>query len=46
MTMQGNPLKDCIHADAPYLRPLLKMDNLPLICKHLSDIFLHGKIKK
>ena len=43
MTMQGNPLKDCIHADAPYLETSLNSDNLTLFCNHLSDRTLHGK---
>ena len=34
-------MKDCIRAHAPYLRPLLKLDNLPLICKHASEDVLH-----
>ena len=35
--MQGNTMKDCIRHTSPYLRPLLKMDNLPLVCKHVSE---------
>ena len=34
-------MKDCIHTITPYLRHLLKMDNLPLICKHVSGNVLH-----
>ena len=41
--MQGNTVKACIPAHAPYLRPLLKMDNLPLICKDVSDLLLHAE---
>ena len=40
--MQQFTMKACIHAPAPYLRPLLKMDNLPLICKHVSGNVLHA----
>ena len=39
--MQGKYKKDCISPTAPYLSHLLKMDNLPLICKHVSGNALH-----
>ena len=39
--MQGNTVKDCIRAPVPYLSHPLKMDNLPLICKHVSGNVLH-----
>ena len=42
--MQQNTVKDCISPTAPYLRHLLKMDNLPLICKHVSENVLHHRI--
>ena len=35
--MQHFTVKDCIHAHAPYLSHLLKMDNLPPFCKHVSE---------
>ena len=35
--MQGNVVKACITPTCPYLAPLLKMDNLRSLCKHLSD---------
>ena len=35
-------MKDCIPPTAPYLRHLLKMDNLPPICKHVSGNVLHA----
>ena len=38
--MQGNTMKDCIFPTAPYLRHLLKLDNLPQFCKHVSEIVL------
>ena len=34
-------LKACIHATTPYLRPLLKPDNLASICNNVSEIELH-----
>ena len=34
-------MKACISPTAPYLSHLLKMDNLPLICKHVSENVLH-----
>ena len=34
-------MKDCIRAHAPYLSHLLKMDNLPPICKYVSGNVLH-----
>ena len=34
-------MKACIPATAPYLSHTLKLDNLPLICKHLSETILH-----
>ena len=40
--MQGNTMKDCIRAHAPYLSHLLKMDNLPQFCKHVSGNVLHA----
>ena len=39
--MQGNTAKACISDSSSYLRPLLKLDNLPLICKHVSENVLH-----
>ena len=39
--MQQNTVKACIRPTAPYLRPLLKLDNLPLICKYVSANVLH-----
>ena len=35
-------MKACISPTAPYLRHLLKMDNLRLICKHVSENVLHS----
>ena len=40
--MQGNTVKACIRAHAPYLSHLLKMDNLPQFCKHVSGNVLHA----
>ena len=40
--MQENTAKDCIPATSPYLTPLLKLDNLPQFCKHVSEQVLHG----
>ena len=34
-------MKDCISPTAPYLSHLLKLDNLPPICKHVSGNVLH-----
>ena len=39
--MQGNTTKACIRAPAPYLSHILKLDNLPLLCKHVSEQGLH-----
>ena len=36
-------MKDCIHDTSPYLRPLLKLDNLPLISNHVSENVLQGE---
>ena len=41
-SMQENTMKDCIRAHAPYLSHLLKMDNLPQFCKHVSGNVLHA----
>ena len=35
--MQQITVKDCISPTAPYLSHLLKLDNLPLVCKHVSE---------
>ena len=40
--MQENTIKACIHASAPYLRPLLKSDKLARICNNLSEKVLPG----
>ena len=40
--MQHFTVKDCIRAPVPYLSHPLKMDNLPLICKHVSENVLHA----
>ena len=37
-----NTMKACIPDSAPYLSHPLKMDNLPQICKHVSEYVLHG----
>ena len=37
--------KACIHAHAPYLSHTLKLDNLPLLCKHVSEHVLHRQSK-
>ena len=37
-------MKACISPTAPYLSHLLKMDNLRLICKHVSENVLHHRI--
>ena len=37
-------MKDCISPTAPYLRRLLKLDNLPPLCKHVSEHVLHDYI--
>ena len=34
-------MKDCIPDTAPYLRPLLKMDNLHPFCNDVSEKVLH-----
>ena len=34
-------MKDCIPDTAPYLSHTLKVDNLPPICKHVSEHVLH-----
>ena len=39
--MQSFMVKACIHDPAPYLAILLKMDNLPPICNHVSENVLH-----
>ena len=36
-SLQQITAKACIHAHAPYLSHLLKMDNLPPFCKHVSE---------
>ena len=40
--MQHFTFFPCIHAHALYLATLLKLDNLPPLCKDASDVFLHG----
>ena len=40
--MQGNTVKACIHATAPYLSHLLKLDNLCPFCTNVSEEDLHG----
>ena len=40
--MQQNTAKACISDTGSYLRPLLKLDNLPLIYKHVSGNVLHA----
>ena len=35
-------MKDCIRATSPYLSHILKLDNLPLLCKHVSELFSVG----
>ena len=40
--MQGNTTKACISDTGSYLIPLLKLDNLPLIYKHVSGNVLHA----
>ena len=42
LPMQENTVKACIRAHAPYLRHILKMDNLPPFCKHVSEQVLHA----
>ena len=42
--MQEKYVKDCISPTAPYLRHTLKIDNLLLICKHVSEKVLHDYI--
>ena len=42
LPVQGNTMKACIPDSAPYLSHPLKMDNLPQICKHVSEYVLHG----
>ena len=44
LLMQQSTAKACIPAIAPYLRSLLKLDNLPPIYKHLSEQVLHTQI--
>ena len=40
--MQAFTVKACISDTGSYLRPLLKLDNLPLIYKHVSGNVLHA----
>ena len=37
-------MKDCIPNSAPYLSHPLKLDNLPPICKHVSEHVLHNRV--
>ena len=42
--LQQFTVKACISPTAPYLSHFLKMDNLPLICKHVSENVLQHQI--